>query len=90
MSEATGEAQVERLLEQALDLPAAERESFLRRSCGSEPALLARLRRLLALAEEQGGVLERPALREEARPPGGIASAEDEPTRALPSPRRPS
>jgi hypothetical protein len=57
------EPHVERLLEHALDLQGAEREDFLRQACVSDAALRERLQRLLALAEQEGGFLERSPLR---------------------------
>jgi len=74
MSEPTTERNVEQLLDRALDLPAAERERFVRQACGSDVALRERLQRLLALAEQDGGFLERSPLRSEA-PTSGDASA---------------
>src|SRR5713101_1015818 len=67
------ETHVEQLLERALDLPAPEREGFLRQACGSDASLRERLQRLLALAEQDGGFLERSPLRAEA-PSTGDAS----------------
>src|SRR6266851_4939610 len=67
------ETNVDQLLERALDLPAGEREGFLRQACGSDAALRERLQRLLALAEQDGGFLERSPLRAEA-PATGDAS----------------
>lgn len=68
MSEAAHESHVEQLLGKALELPAAERESFLRKACGTDANLRERLQRLLAFAEQGGGFLERSPLRAVAPP----------------------
>ena len=53
---------VEHLLHAALERPAAEREAFLRQSCGDDKALYAEVRSLLDLDERAGGFLENPAI----------------------------
>jgi hypothetical protein len=63
MSEAALESHVEKLLGDALELPAAERDSFLRKACGADATLRERLQRLVALAGQGGGFLERSPLR---------------------------
>jgi serine/threonine-protein kinase len=50
-----------RILRAALDLPTAERDDYVTRECGSDDALLARVRTLLALDAETGLPLDRRA-----------------------------
>jgi eukaryotic-like serine/threonine-protein kinase len=45
-------------LEEALDLPSAERAAFAKRECGADESLLRELLDLLALSESQDGILE--------------------------------
>lgn len=53
---------VENLFEQALRQPAAERQSFLRESCGDDRALLAELMSLLSSHDQADSFLETPAI----------------------------
>lgn len=50
-----------RILRDALDLPTAERDDYVLRECGGDSALLARLRRLLAVDAQTALPLDRPA-----------------------------
>ena len=50
---------IEPLLDQALDLPPAERAAFLARACGDEPILRRRVARMLAAGEDPESPLER-------------------------------
>ncbi|MGQ0622635.1 MAG: protein kinase domain-containing protein [Panacagrimonas sp.] len=63
MTESVDETPIDRLLERALDLAPAERERFLRQTGASNPRLRERLSRLLALTEQNGGMLDRSPLR---------------------------
>jgi serine/threonine protein kinase len=54
--------QVEKLLQSALDQPAAEREAFLREACGGDEALKREVRSLISLDESAEGFLSRPAI----------------------------
>ncbi len=54
-------ARVERLLDAALDLPAAERPAFLQRECPDDPALRAEVLEILEAGEEPAPLLDRPA-----------------------------
>jgi hypothetical protein len=56
-NEAAHESHVEQLFGKALELSAAERESFLQKACGTDTNLRERLQRLLAFAEQGGGFL---------------------------------
>jgi serine/threonine protein kinase len=62
MSEPTPDARVEELFDHAIDLPLSERARFIRDACGQDTALSDRLRRLLALAERDDGILDRSPL----------------------------
>jgi serine/threonine protein kinase/Tfp pilus assembly protein PilF len=53
---------VDRLLQSALDLPAAERESFLRRACGGDDQLERDVRSLLGAHDRAGSFLNAPAI----------------------------
>jgi hypothetical protein len=54
-------AEVERLLDQALDLAPAERSRFLDQGCSGDLALRAEVERLLQAAEGAGSFLSEPA-----------------------------
>ncbi|HSJ06537.1 MAG TPA: serine/threonine-protein kinase, partial [Longimicrobiales bacterium] len=54
--------QADRLFEAALDLPAAERDGFLARECGSDPELRREVERLLRAHVDSLDFLETPAL----------------------------
>ncbi len=54
---------IKTLLDDALDLPAAERRAFVSASCGGDEALSAEVTSLLAAADEVGDELEEPAIR---------------------------
>lgn len=54
-------ARVEQLLDEALELAAAEQEAFLERACHDQPALAGRVRELLRAAAAAGTFLEQPA-----------------------------
>ncbi|HKC24269.1 MAG TPA: serine/threonine-protein kinase, partial [Thermoanaerobaculia bacterium] len=62
MSDQPADSEVERLLDAALAVPPAQRDSFLARNAGSDSALHERLVRLLALCDEREGFLERSPL----------------------------
>ena len=49
------------LVEHALELPAAERDAYLRDAAGWDPDRLTRARRVLAAADAAGSFLDRPA-----------------------------
>jgi eukaryotic-like serine/threonine-protein kinase len=53
---------VDRLLQSALELPAAEREPFLQRACGGDAQLEGELRSLLAAHDRADGFLAAPAI----------------------------
>jgi serine/threonine protein kinase len=53
--------QVDNLLQAALDQPAAERDSFLARSCGGDEGLEREVRSLLVAQQQAGSFLEKPA-----------------------------
>ena len=53
---------VDQLLQSALELPAAEREPFLQRTCGGDVQLEAELRSLLAAHDRADGFLAAPAI----------------------------
>jgi serine/threonine protein kinase/tetratricopeptide (TPR) repeat protein len=53
---------VDRLLQSALELPAAEREPFLQRACGGDVQLEGELRSLLAAHDRADGFLAAPAI----------------------------
>jgi tetratricopeptide (TPR) repeat protein len=54
---------IKTLLDDALDLPAAERRAFVSASCGGDEALSAEVTSLLAAADEVGDEFEEPAIR---------------------------
>jgi eukaryotic-like serine/threonine-protein kinase len=54
--------QVDKLLQSALELPAAERELFLQRACGGDEQLESELRSLLAAHDRADGFLAAPAI----------------------------
>jgi hypothetical protein len=58
---------VDKLLQSALDCPAAERELFLRRSCGGDEQLEQDVRSLLTAHERAGSFLAAPAIGMAAR-----------------------
>ncbi len=67
-------ARVDELLNAALDLPAADRDAFVRAQCGNDAILLAQLRRLLSaqdtpspIDEERGALVRDVLLREASR-----------------------
>jgi hypothetical protein len=53
---------VDKLLQSALELPAAEREPFLQRACGGDVQLEGELRSLLAAHDRADGLLATPAI----------------------------
>ncbi len=63
MSEASLTAKVHALLERALEEPPERRAALLERICEGQPALRERIERLLRLADDDHGFLERAALR---------------------------
>jgi hypothetical protein len=58
---------VERLFQSALDLPPAEHDEFLKRSCAGDGALERDVRALLRSAREASGFLSGPAIDVAAR-----------------------
>ena len=54
-------ADIERLLDKALDLAPEDRAAYLDQSCSSDPALRAEIERLLHAAEEAASFLSEPA-----------------------------
>src|SRR5512135_1584201 len=58
----------------ALELPVAERESFIEKSCGSDLELRSELRRLIEAHDSADSFLSDPAVS-----PGAISSGEDQP-----------
>lgn len=71
MIDRSAQSGIEALLDGALGLPVPERDEWLRARCGEDAELLARLRRLLALAERDDGFLDRPPV---ALPAAPVAS----------------
>ena len=67
--------QVDRLLQSAIDCPAADRDVFLRRACGADERLEHEVRSLLAAHDHADSFLGRPAIdaaaRQFTRPSGG-------------------
>ncbi|HTV66194.1 MAG TPA: protein kinase [Bryocella sp.] len=59
--------QVDTLLQSVLEQPPGERDSFLRRACGSDAALEREVRSLLSAQEKAGDFLETPAIEVAAR-----------------------
>ncbi len=55
------------LFDEAVDLPAAERGSFLQRECADEPEVLAEVEEMLRAHEKAAGVLDRRALSQVGR-----------------------
>src|ERR1700727_1524735 len=53
---------VSQIFEAALDLPAHERDNFVRDACGGDSDLESEVNRLLAADEKAGSFLERPAV----------------------------
>ena len=82
MSEANADGAIDRLLEEALDLPAAEREQLLQRIGATDRPLRDRLRKLLALAAQDGGFLSRSPLRDAALQTSDVAAEDAEPAAA--------
>ncbi|HTS62947.1 MAG TPA: serine/threonine-protein kinase [Candidatus Acidoferrales bacterium] len=70
--------QVDSLLQEALEHPAAEREAFLHQACAEDEALEREVRSLLAAREEAGSFLERPAMDVAAREAARGQNAEEE------------
>ncbi len=73
---------LEEMLDAALDLPAAERESFLRREHGDVPELIPEALRILRHGEREDSALDAPA----ARLAAGILETDEPPD--LPAPER--
>jgi serine/threonine protein kinase/tetratricopeptide (TPR) repeat protein len=59
--------QVDQLLQSALDVPAAERDAYLRRACGGDQRLEDDVRSLLAAHDRAGSFLGAPAIDQAAR-----------------------
>src|ERR1017187_1583439 len=59
--------QVDNLLQAALERPPAERDAFLRHSCGGDEALEREVRSLLSSQQQAGSFLESPAMEVAAR-----------------------
>src|SRR5262249_21462383 len=78
-AETGGVVRIEELLDQALELPVRQRAAFAERSCQGGAPQRDRLLRLLDIADQAGGFLERPVLRVSADgdPVGGVAAAAD-------------
>jgi phosphoribosylaminoimidazole-succinocarboxamide synthase len=53
---------IERLFHAALELPKAERASYLSRTCGSDPSLLREVESLLAASDDAGDFIAAPAI----------------------------
>jgi len=53
---------VDRLIQQTLDLPAAERAGFLCQACAGDPSLLKATRIMLRSVEKVGDFMETPVL----------------------------
>ena len=69
--------QVDRLLQSALDCPAAERDVFLRRACGGDERLEHDVRSLLAAHDRADSFLHRPAIDLAARQLTGRRGGDD-------------
>jgi serine/threonine protein kinase len=54
---------IEKLIDEALALPAGQRQAYAERACGPDSALRERLLRSLQAAESDAGFLDRPALK---------------------------
>jgi len=70
---------VDRLLQSALDLPAGEREAFLRKACGGDPRLEDDVRSLVAAHDRADGFLGAPAIDLAARDLAGDRRADTGP-----------
>jgi serine/threonine protein kinase len=68
---------VDKLLQSALDRPAAERDGFLRRACGGDEQLEQEVRSLLAAHDRAGSFLGAPAIGMAARQLAGRRSGDD-------------
>src|SRR5262245_51966754 len=66
---------VDKLLQSALELPAAERDVFLRRACGGDAQLEGELRSLLSAHDHADGFLAAPAIDLAARALGSRGNA---------------
>jgi serine/threonine protein kinase/Tfp pilus assembly protein PilF len=75
---------VDRLLQSALELPAAQRDLFLRRACDGDEPLERELRSLLAAHDRAGGFLADPAMDLAARQLAGSSGHADSQPRADP------
>jgi serine/threonine protein kinase/tetratricopeptide (TPR) repeat protein len=74
---------VDKLLQSAIDRPAAERDVFLQRSCGGDEQLEQEVRSLLAAYDRADGFLGAPALDHAARQLAGGGSDDDRGGREL-------
>jgi tetratricopeptide (TPR) repeat protein len=72
---------VDRLLQSALDIPAAERDTYLRKACGGDQRLEAEVRSLLAAHDRADKFLGAPAIDQAARALAGERS--DDPSTSL-------
>ena len=68
---------VDKLLQSALDLPAAERDVFLQRACGGDQPLEDDVRSLLAAHDRADSFLATPAIELAARQPSGRRGGAD-------------
>jgi serine/threonine protein kinase/Tfp pilus assembly protein PilF len=59
--------QIDGLLQSVLELPAEERDAFLRNACAADQALEREVRSLLRAQQQVGGFLESPAIEDAAR-----------------------
>jgi serine/threonine protein kinase len=66
--------QVDQLLQSALDVPAGERDDYLRHACGGDQRLEDDVRSLLAAHDRAGSFLGAPAIEQAARELGGERS----------------
>jgi hypothetical protein len=53
---------VDQLLQSALDMPAVEREAYLRNACGGDQGLEEEVRSLVAAHDRAGSFLDAPAM----------------------------
>ena len=74
--------QIEEVLQSALQLPAEQREQFVRKACYGHESLEQEIRSLLISDQEAGGFLGRPAIEVAAR--GTAQSRNPEPTQLAP------